>query len=206
VYEWRPRETNNVGVRNNAGAVNIYKLRLSASILDMGTISYAKEDKNIIRNTIGISPGDNITISKRDIADRGLISGLTSSRADNNQQQGSVTFALPRSLNLSLDYILLNDKNYYINVNYVMPLTNSEENFANSRTELITITPRYETRRLSIFLPLSFGQETGFFAGAGVRFGPVTLGTSALSSMLTDGPVRHIYFGLNLPLLEDIFR
>lgn len=206
VYEWRPRETNNVGVRNNAGAVNTYKLRLSAAILDMGTITYTKEDKNIFENTLRVVPTDNVSIPKSEIADRGFINSLISSGADNNIQQGSVTFALPRSLNIGLDYILFNDKNYYINLNYVMPLTDVAEEYANTRTEMITLTPRYETRKLSVYLPLSFGVDTGFFAGAGVRFGPVTLGTAALTGMLTEGNVRHVYFGLNLPLLEEIFR
>lgn len=210
VYEWRPRETNNVGVRNNAGAVNTYKLRLSASILDMGTITYAKDSKDIIQNTFNINPSNNanINIPKSEVENIGFISALRNANIseNNDPQQGAATFALPRSLNLGLDYILFNDKNYYVNINYVLPLTDTKEAYANTRTKLITLTPRYETRKLSIYLPVSYGADTGFFAGAGVRYGPVTLGTAALTGMFDMGNVRHVYVGINLPLLEDVFR
>ncbi len=210
VYEWRPRETNNVGVRNNASAVNTYKLKLSASILDIGKITYAKSTEDAIQNIFTINPSNNeaLAIPKSEVRNIGFISALRNANTseNNNPQQGAVSFALPRSLNLGLDYILFNDKNYYININYVLPLTEKEEEYANSRAELITLTPRFETRKFSAYLPISYGDSTGFFFGAGFRYGPFTIGTAAAMSFGENTTTRHIYAGINLPLLNEVFR
>lgn len=210
IYEWRPRETNNVGVRNNASAVNTYKLKLSASILDMGRITYAKSTEDAVQNTFTINPSNNaaLTIPKSEVRIIGFISALRNANTseNNNPQQGAVSFALPRSLNLGLDYILFNDKNYYINLNYVMPLTDKEEEYANSRAELITLTPRFETRKFSAYLPISYGSDAGLFFGAGLRYGPFTIGTSAAMGLGENMTTRHIYAGIHLPLLNEVFR
>ncbi|WP_405399901.1 DUF5723 family protein [Maribacter sp. Asnod2-G09] len=203
VYEWRPRETNRVSVRNNAGAVNTYKLKISASILDIGSIKYKSsiEKDSLFTNTP-------TSIEKNEIIDNGLVEALKEgSGITPDLQQGEVTFALPRALNIGVDYILFNDKNYYINLNYIKSLTKQEDLFTNSRLDLITLTPRYETQKFSVYLPITYEQNSSdVSAGIGVRFGPITIGSAALSNLIMDGDMKHLYFGLNLPLFQEVFR
>jgi hypothetical protein len=213
VYEWRPRETNRVDVRSNAGAVNTYKLKISAAILDIGSIKYSKSNKNdpeksINQQNLIIEQNSNAAISKSDIVTDGLVAALSrNANISLNPQQGEVTFALPRSLNIGLDYIIFNDKSYYVNLNYIKSLTKNEDLYTNSRLDLITLTPRYETQKFSLYLPITYEQNSSdIYAGFGVRYGPITIGSAALSSLVMDGKMKHLYFGLNLPLFQDVFR
>lgn len=204
VYEWRPRETNRVDVRSNSSAVNKYKFKISASILDIGAIKY--ED---IRQ-------DSITVNNLDISSNsynyqeGLINNIIAKNGttavNQNPALGDVTFALPMSLNVNLDYIILNNKNYYINLNYIKGLTTNEDEFANTQMNMITVTPRYETRNFSVYLPVNFEATSGVSVGIGARYRYVTIGTSALSSMLNEGKIRHLYFGVSIPLMKELYR
>lgn len=212
VYEWRPRETNRVNVRSNVGAVNTYKLKISASVLDIGSIKYTKSNKTDPDNSIDlqnltIEQNSTALVSKNDI-NNGLIEVLKGSpNISSNPQQGKVTFALPQSLNIGLDYIIFNDKSYYVNLNYLKSLTKSEDVYTNSRLDLITLTPRYETQKLSVYLPITYEQNSSdVYAGFGVRYGSITIGSAALSSLVMDGKMKHLYFGLNLPLFQEVFR
>lgn len=206
VYEWRPRETNRVDVRSNSSAVNKYKLKISASVLDIGVIKYDKATQESI--------SINNLLLNRNSYDKntGLIASITNERASEPvtvvPEIGEAKFALPRSLHLNLDYIILNNKNYYININYIKGLTKAEDIFANTQMSLITVTPRYETRKFSVYLPVSFDYEStgSISAGLGVRYGPVTIGAAALSSMFMDGKMRHLYFGLSIPLMKELYR
>jgi hypothetical protein len=205
VYEWRPRETNRTG-RNSSSGVNVYKLRISAAILDLGSISYGKKNENIELRNFDVTT-QNEPISTSNVND--FFDGLD----DNNNaqppqppiQQGSVTFALPRSLNIGLDYILFNDKNYYINLNYRTGLNKITDDYANTPFDLITLTPRYETRDFSVYLPISYEKNTGIYAGLGIRYKYITAGCAALNTFIQDQPLNHIYVGLSLPILEEVF-
>lgn len=202
VYEWRPRETNRVDVRSNSSAVNKYKLKVSASVLDIGTIAY----KDVQQNTISLSGFEIVKNSY--LPETGLIRTIQASPENFSPALGEADFLLPRSLNLNLDYIILNNNNYYININYIKGLTKATDSFANSQMDLVTVTPRYETRKFSVYLPVNFDLEaTGSIsAGLGVRYGPVTLGAAALSSMFTNEKAHHLYFGLSIPLMKDLYR
>ena len=202
VYEWRPRETNRVGVRNSSRAVNIYKLKISAAVLDIGSVNYKGENDDILlRNFV-----PNTTIATPTSVQELFTSLITNNGAQNPQERGNVTFALPRSLNIGLDYIIFNDKNYYLNLNYIKGLNSTEDEYANTRLDLITLTPRFETRDFSAYLPISYEATTGIYAGLGIRYKYVTVGCAALNTFVSNKPLNHIYFGINLPILEEVFR
>jgi len=204
VYEWRPRETNRVDVRSNNSAVNKYKLKISAAVLDLGYIKYDQARRDLISVT-GLSLNSNSFDTNT-----GLINSIknqnVSTFVDVDPSDGEATFVMPSSLNLNVDYIVLNDNNYYININYVKGLTAAADEFANTQRDFITLTPRYETRKFSVFLPVNFEATSGISAGLGVRYGPVTVGSAALSSMFTEGKIQHLYFGLSIPLMKELFR
>lgn len=204
VYEYRPRETNRVNVRSNSSAVNKYKIKISASVLDVGTITYkeALKDSIIVNSAATVVPSNTINQNNNLIANL-----IGNDNTTNIPRQGDVKFALPRSLHLNFDYIILNDNNYYINLNYIKSLNTATDLYANTQMDIVTLTPRYETRKFSIYLPVSLASNTGeITAGLGARYGPVTIGAAALSSMFTNNKVSHLYFGLSIPLMKDLYR
>ncbi|MFD0796015.1 DUF5723 family protein [Maribacter chungangensis] len=204
VYEWRPRETNRVGVRNSSSGVNTYKLRISAAILDLGTIAYGTKNNNIRKKEYTAS---DIPIATTSLEDFNTSLSAIPSGESNSTEQGSVSFGLPTALNIGLDYILFNDKNYYLNLNYLHGLTNNEDEYTNTRANLLTFTPRYETRDLSVYLPISYGvSSSSIHAGIGLRYKYITAGCAALNTFIEDKPLNHIYVGISLPILEEVFQ
>ncbi|RRQ49896.1 hypothetical protein DZC72_04740 [Maribacter algicola] len=201
VYEWRPRETNRVGARNSSATVNTYKLRLSAAVLDIGGIEYGKEEKDI-RKMLFKFEGNSIEPDNTEELFQTLDGANTHTPQDERIQQGSVTFALPMSLNINADYLVLNDNKYYVNLNYVQALTSKDDEFTNTRFGMATLAPRYETSDFSASIPLAYVMETGsIHVGLAVRYKYITAGCVSLPNM----PLNHIYFGISLPVLEKVF-
>ena len=206
VYEWRPRETNRVGARNSSATVNTYKLRLSAAVLDIGSVKYAKDvnNRNIELKNYEVSS------STSPISTNNVNQFFTDLTANNQTsppvQQGSVTFALPMSLNINADYLVLNDNKYYVNLNYVQALTSKDDEFTNSRFGMATLAPRYETPDFSASIPLAYVLETSsIHVGLAVRYKYITAGCTALANIATGKPLNHVYFGISLPVLEEVF-
>ncbi|TLF46354.1 DUF5723 family protein [Maribacter aurantiacus] len=205
VYEWRPRETNRVGARNSSATVNTYKLRLSAAVLDIGGIEYGKEEKDI-RKRLFKFEGSSIEPDNTEELFQTLDGANTHTPQDERIQQGSVTFALPMSLNINADYLVLNDNKYYVNLNYVQALTSKDDEFTNTRFGMATLAPRYETSDFSASIPLAYVMETGsIHVGLAVRYKYITAGCAALANVATGKPLNHVYFGISLPVLEEVF-
>lgn len=205
VYEWRPRETNRVGARNSSATVNIYKLRLSVAVLDIGSIEYRKEKKDIRKQEFNYS-GSPIEANNIEELFQSLNGNNDNTPQGDRIQQGSVTFALPRSLHINADYLVLNDNKYYVNLNYVQALTSKDDEFTNSKFGMATLAPRYETPDFSASIPLAYVMETGsVHIGLAVRYKYITAGCAALANVATGKPLNHVYFGISLPVLEEVF-
>jgi hypothetical protein len=209
VYERRPSATNRVGRDGSVNTVNLYKVKIAAAITDLGSITYGDKDspdadQKIVRNSY---TAQNANLSNSDIVNNGLLPTLaTTENVQTAQPRGEVNFALPTAFNINIDYLLFNDKNLYVNANYVHPIRTTEEPFTNQRIQLATLTPRWETQQWSAYLPLSYGTDAGFDLGIGFRWRYFTIGTAALMGFIKDDNTKklgHIYFGISCPLFEE---
>lgn len=204
VYEYRTRESRRPGIGKNARAVNKYKLKVAASLLDFGQVTY----KNVLRNQYAINSGYEIATQVLNSNNGDLISVLDAEseledrQVTRDQSSGKLKVALPTSIQVNVDYLL--QRNIYVNLGFNTTIVDQSAIYNNNRLNITTITPRYEAKNYSAYLPLGISEAGGFAAGLGFRYGPLTVGSATLiSSLLQDSKMNNFYAGLNIPILED---
>lgn len=148
-------------------------LRLGAALTDIGGLSYkggqytyADIDQDPVRftNSDFSNYGGSVGIART--VQQKLSAGRTPDRT--NFRAG-----LPTSLNLSVDSQLPNG--FGINLTYLQDMRSAQATAIHQPT-LVAITPRYDTRWMSLSVPVMY-LNRGVTAGASVRVGPGWLGT-----------------------------
>ncbi|MCH9660415.1 MAG: hypothetical protein K0U54_05835 [Bacteroidetes bacterium] len=106
---------------------------------------------------------------------------------------------LPTSVHLFLDTELSYPFNLGIETSFSL---RSKKTFqANRVFNYVTLNPRYETRRIGVFSPISIQQHTGLSWGFGFSVGYVTLGSgSIVSNIISASKVNDVYVGIKLPI------
>jgi len=210
VYEWRPNwkdykydmdgETN-LWRRDK----NKYKLRVGASLVDLGGMKFTKTGKsrNFSVNTTDLD----LTIFE-DVEGLGGFSNKVDSLIENDDdwkesEDTSATYYMntPTALSFQVDYHIWKD--FYVNATAFINV-NSSENASNVRAaSQYSITPTYDYKWAGVGIPVSYNPYAGFRAGLGLRLGPLTLGVPDLKTLFPGGEVRGagVYAGLRVPVL-----
>lgn len=202
VYEWRPNHKdyrprkvwpNRLTYREQ----NKYKLKVGLSITDIGHIDY----KN---GMVDIFDFTNTNVSEETIENEGgLYDVLNNIYTLTNSSLGYQT-VLPTTFHFNADWNISN--NFYLNFNADLSLTAKNKINKSTITDLMTLTPRYESKWLSFYMPLSVIQYVGFQAGAGVRLGPLYLGSGSILTNLVSNKSTgaNFYAGLKIPFFHGI--
>ena len=209
VYEWRPDwaeykydmdgETN-LWRRDK----NKYKIKVGASLLDLGGMRFTKADKsrNFSVNTTQLD----LTIFNKASSPNDfslIIDSLIKNDPDwTADQDTSETFYVhtPTALSLQFSWNIWNDFNLdaaaYINVN-------SKDRSNVRMPSQFSVTPTYDYKWAGVGVPVSFNPYSGFRVGLGLRLGPLTVGVPDLKTLFPGGKIRGagIYAGLRIPVL-----
>lgn len=200
VYEWRPNhadyaKTNSDGESYTLKHKNKYKLKLGLSITDLGSINYkeGKEDVYDITNT-------NVTEDDFDNAED--IEEFLNNFYTLTQSSGSFKTHLPTALHFNADWNF--SGKFYLNLNTDFSLTKKGKENTSSILNIASLTPRFESRWFSFYLPLSMVEYNGFQAGAGLRMGPLYLGSGSVLTALTSDDTKgaDVYAGLKIPVYQ----
>lgn len=187
-YEYRP----SVDLDSVTRKHNKYKLKIGASITDIGSIDY----KESVVTTYDLNT----------TADASTFDEDTEDFLDNNYPNSEETIAqklkLPTAFHFLADYHI--KSKLYISLQTNLSLINKNAQNSNSIINSITLSPRLETKWFSIYSPVSFRQYGDFAWGGGLRFGPLMVGSgSVLSNLLLDSSkTTDIYIGLKIPLYQ----
>ncbi|MEO0570994.1 MAG: hypothetical protein AAF039_04760 [Bacteroidota bacterium] len=203
VYEYRTRATSRVPIGRNGGGFNKYKLKLALSLLDLGRIKY-KDIPGV--NTYRVNISQPVLFNADELSSNFLntISANNGGSVNVERPGGDVEVALPTSIQLSADLLLRDGYPFYLNGSFNSTLVQSALPFNNNRINLYALTPRYEQKHFSFYAPLSYSGLSSFQVGFGARLGPVTLGTASIINIFTgDEKLNTLYFGANIPLLQD---
>ena len=172
---------------------NKYKFKLGLSITDIGSISY--DDTSVtdydMNNSVNTSDfGDK---SIEDFLEENYEGGETIEKSKLN---------LPTALHILLDYNIT--RRIYASLNGSFSLIAEDKPQASRVINTLTLSPRFETKLFSFYLPLSLRQYDGLSAGAGLRLGPLTVGSgSAITNLLSDSTkTTDVYVGLKVPIYQ----
>ncbi|WP_445737042.1 DUF5723 family protein [Mariniflexile sp.] len=171
-----------------------YKLKIGASITDIGSINY-KESELTTYNLNATVDADSFD---EDVAE-----------AIEDNYTGVTTIAstkvrLPTALNLLVDYKIVGK--LYASLATSMSLVSNNTPTANSIINMVSFAPRLEISWLSIYSPVSFRQYGDIAWGAGLRLGPLTVGSgSVLTNLLSkNSKFTDVYFGLKIPIYRKV--
>lgn len=171
-----------------------YKLRLGLSIVDIGRVNYT-----------GVSEVNYFmdgSINASEFVDKSL-DEILEENYDGEESVVNPALSLPTSLQFFADYNW--KKRLYLSLHGAYSLAGSQLRYSNSIVNSIVISPRFESKVLSIYSPVSFRQyNSGVMWGVGLRLGPLMLGSGSILSNLLSSSSKStdVYFGLKIPFNE----
>ena len=195
VYEYTPGPERTI----HASGDSRYKLKVSASVTDLGSIMYRKAN-NFNAN---VSGSGNIT--SRGLSGVGTFDEFRAYakkqgfKADTNS--ADTRLYMPTALVLGADYNI--EKNFYVNATFIGNIAN-RQNFGNSYYGQITVTPRYDKKMFTVALPITYGVlSKGMKVGVGVRLYGFYLGSDDMLALLARNQYGfNIYAGGFVPLYK----
>lgn len=197
-YEWRPDfEKYDLAKAKPADRAfkdkNKYKLRFGFSVTDLGSITYKSTRFDKYDMTGSFTKSD---IENNDGLNDFFPTNHTTSTSD-------MTVNLPTALHLETDWNILS--NLYLNLNGNIGLTSRTSANTSSINNVYMLTPRWETKIYSIYLPVSYSDLNDLQVGTGFRVGPLSLGSSGLISNVihhTNKPT-DVYLGYKIPIYQN---
>ena len=187
VYEYRPGyafDTNN-DLHSN------YQFRIGISVTDIGSITYADSELTHydITNSLSSNVYEDTDLEK-----------VLEENFEGTEEIIEARINLPAAMHAFVDYKL--KKRMFISLQGSLSLVNDSREQANRIINNLSATPRYQSRWFSFYLPLSIRQYDGFSMGAGLRLGPLSVGSgSIISNYISDSSkTTDLYVGLKIPI------
>ena len=202
IYEWRPEHAKYTKMKSDGSTivnrgVNKYKLKFGLSITDFGQILNVKGTDRLydLNRTQDIDNFDG------DVLEEALL--------DNYNQissKKSESYVLPTALHTNMDWNL--NPKFYLNLNADLSLTSKNKINTGSILNQYKLTPRYESKWLAIYSPISIMSNVGFQWGAGFRLGPLYMGSGSVFSSLMGKNTKglDLYAGAKIPLYHNKLR
>lgn len=193
-YEWRPDFDTTKKEVSNFKELNKYKLRFGFSLTDLGSVNYEKG----IRKSYDLN--NSFTADEFENAEN--IDAFLNDAYIETVINGSVKSKLPTAFHADVDWNMC--KKIYLNVNGDFSLVDNTTLNQNSIENRISVTPRFESKWLSLYVPVSFMQYSGTQIGAGLRTGIFFLGSgSALSNAFAkESKAMDFHFGVKIPVYQ----
>ena len=186
VWEWRPNYENYL--YDMDGKTNLerrdqdkYLLKVGLSVRDLGAVKFKKSpySQDFVANGYFNGHMFEDFESLEDISD--FIS--TSGRITPIESEEIYKMSLPTTISLQVDYNIYKD--FYINFTPNIALRQGHDTYAKIHSySNYSLTPRYETAMFGASLPIQYSTIYGFTAGAGLRLGPIWIGSNNILSTL----------------------
>ncbi len=198
VYEWRPEHESFSKQDANGKALvdrgaNKYKLKFGASITDLGRI----RDANGINRLYDLNQTQDIDNFDGDVLEEGLEDNF-----DLISETQSSDVTLPTALHTNVDWNI--NSKFFLNLNTDLPLTSKNKINTGRILGQVGLTPRYELPWLGIYSPLSILEGAGFQWGAGLRLGPLYMGSQSIISAFAGKNTKAIdlFAGIKVPIYQ----
>lgn len=193
-YEYRPNHQKYNNSDKDGETIyfkdqNKYKFKLGFSITDIGAINY--NDATVSFYDVNTSYTD---------AQYNANSNFNNLYTTVNQTK-SVKFKLPTAIHLNADWKMNNS--FYLNLNTDFSAVAAEAKNSSYINNNVSLTPRFESKWLSVYTPISYLEYSGLQAGFGFRVGPLFVGSgSIVSAILSETKAIDANFGLKIPIYQ----
>ncbi len=172
-----------------------YDYKLGFSVLDLGYISYTTSALNfLIDNRSTLWYGIDTTNFNGQIYTDSILSEQFYGTRRGSRNGRNFTMYLPAAASVQFD--LPFNENLFINFSVIQRIPLGKT--AIRRSNQIAVTPRFESRRFELSLPVSYYDFFRPRIGLGLRYGIFTIGTDMLSPLMgiTDSYGADLYFGM----------
>lgn len=188
-YDWNPDGFSGEGV-------NDYKIRVAASVTDIGYVNY----KNGIKEIYNIN---NTNVSEEDYRNAESIGDFLNDFYTKGEAGTGYKIDLPSALHINFDW-KLNSK-LFLNFNSDVSLMSANRITANRIINTYSLIPRYQSKWFSFYLPFSMVERNGLRLGAGLRAGPLYVGSGSVISAFAsdDNQQADVYAGLKIPFYKN---
>lgn len=209
VYEYRPDgEGHELGETSTLRRdVNKYKFKVGVALTDVGGFKYKRDMARSGGYTLDITGTDTLYLSELENTEVNGYKEFFNKypqyfTPDNSNNAETYKVGLPTALHLNVDYHL--HRGFYVDLVAQIALSNSNNKpYNSSYYSGITLTPRYEGRKLGLYVPLTYNGLTKFNAGAALRLGPLFVGSgSVLTALLGNSKQADAYVGLRFGILQ----
>ena len=206
VYEFRPKYKEyhqDLDGKPNVPftELNKYLFRVGVSLTDVGSIKYTKSplSTDFTANITNMALDTFSNIASLQHLDTLIHTIFNIVSADSN---ASYKMGLPTLLSIQIDYHIL--RGFYVNFTPTFSLKSNPKDVNKTHYfSSLILTPRWESKWLGVYSPISFNKELGVTLGLGLRLGPVILGTTNLLLPFIankDFSGTNVYFMLKLPI------
>ncbi|HXB05832.1 MAG TPA: DUF5723 family protein [Puia sp.] len=182
---------------------DVTKLRLGFSVTDIGSVSFVNSanSKQYTLSAAGHTTqefeeqkGESLTSYLGRLQTSGIITA-----------KGAATTAsvkLPTALHLNIDYEIY--KRLYINGDVLLNMLASSNPISPNYVTSFTVTPRLEKKWVSIYSPVSYSINGQLNWGAGVRVGPLFVGSGSVLSSMFKNRIQSAdaHIGLTIPVFQ----
>lgn len=195
VYEWRPDYDASRADINDLKYLNKYKVRVGLALTDLGSMMYDKG----VRNSYDLNK--TITQDNYDSADN--FDDFIKNNYTATPINGAIKSKLPTAIHADVDWNIHNK--FYVNLNGDFSVVSKTILNQSSIANQVSLTPRYESRWFSFYLPVSYvdvNKQTQ--VGVGLRTGVFFIGSgSVLSNMMSDNSMAaDIHLGVKIPVYQ----
>ncbi|NHN26912.1 hypothetical protein FIA58_014600 [Flavobacterium jejuense] len=186
-YELRTNESNSDGSKG----VNKYLLKFGFSVTDIGSIKFNDGEKVVYQ-------ADSVTFSDAEYAINDDLDTYFTRVSENK----SFTVSLPTALHANADWNVYSK--YYLNFNTDLNMNKATKPNSNYIKNTVSLTPRYESKWFSVYLPFSVVQDSGLLSGFGFRTGPLTVGSGSIfNGLFGYTNAIDVHVGLKVPIYQN---
>jgi hypothetical protein len=169
-----------------------YDWKIGVSLLDLGFNQYKYGQNSRVLSGIRANITDSLFDMKTDGADN--FTAFNDSLAEIVETirplQGNFNILNPARLVINVDRYLFDA--FYINGDLTVNLSSLAKNRLRvSEMNLLTVTPRWETRRFGVYMPMMVNTEGRFWIGGAFKAGPLLLGIHNWANVFSKSKMHH---------------
>jgi Family of unknown function (DUF5723) len=169
-------------------ATTSYKFRLGISILDIGSIKYHSNNESYGDYNIHIGANEKFKFSEIENKNTTELKNYLDSKpqyfTNNNPAQKDYTVSLPTSTLINMDVALTN--HFFMDVTTQINLVQKDNIYSSFNPNYVAITPRYEGKFLSVYLPVTYNEISQLNAGIGIKAGAFYIGSNSLFNSINN--------------------